>query len=282
MEMRPRHDLTGKTFGRLTAIERGSTVKGHSRWRCRCACGAERLVYSSSLLTGNTASCGCLRVERTSARHLVDISGKRFGRLVAQHRVGNETDGSRWLFLCDCGDTKVIRSKDVRRGATSSCGCISSENTTARNTKHGHARRGQCSPELITWVGMISRCEHRNNTAYANYGGRGIAVCDRWRESFANFLEDMGKRPAGMSIDRIDNDAGYSPENCRWATATEQARNKRTTLMLEHNGQTLPLATWAERSGINYGVLARRISLGWTPERVITQPARRQHQDEAP
>lgn len=281
MGMRPRHDLMGKTFGRLTVIERGPSSKGRSRWRCSCVCGAEKLVYASSLLTGNTTSCGCLRVETTSKRCLVDISGKRFGRLVAQHRVGDETDGARWLFQCDCGRTKVIRSKDVRRGATSSCGCISSENTTARNTKHGHAKRGRLSPEMMTWVGMMSRCEYRNGTAYDRYGGRGITVCARWR-SFAAFLEDMGERPPGTSIDRIDNDAGYSPENCRWATASEQARNKRNTLMLEHDGQTLPLATWAERTGINYGVLARRISLGWTPERVITQPVRRQHQDEAP
>lgn len=119
---------------------------------------------------------------------------------------------------------------------------------------------------------MIARCCNPKSQVYENYGGRGITVCERWLESFENFFADMGVCPTGLSIDRIDNDGPYSPENCRWATDKEQGRNKRTCRFLEMNGERLPLSEWAERLGIPENTIRNRLRRGWSDERTLTEP----------
>lgn len=137
---------------------------------------------------------------------------------------------------------------------------------------HGGCAKGKVSPEYISWRAMMQRCYYSKHVAYYRYGGKGIGVCKRWRESFLAFLLDMGKRPEGHTIERLNNAKGYSPKNCRWATRKEQNNNKGDTRYMEFQGQTLTMKGWAREKGINYASLAWRLSQGWTLEKALTTP----------
>jgi hypothetical protein len=160
-----------------------------------------------------------------------DLVGERFGRLTVMswEGVGKSTH-SQWLCRCDCGQEKIVDGSNLA-SSTRSCGCLRREVATI----HGHGRVGRQSPEYITWVGMLQRCHYPKHRDFANYGGRGITVCDRWRFSFANFFHDMGPRPEGKTLDRYpDNDGPYEPINCRWADAVEQASTRRLPRKAEY------------------------------------------------
>lgn len=213
-------DLIGERFGHWTVIERAASKGKHARCRCRCDCGNTRVVLAGNLLRGLTRSCGCRNGQR--------IEGLRFGRLVAIERVQSKEKNAQLKCRCDCGNLTIVPLNRLRNGGSRSCGCLMRELATIRATTHGHTPKGHQPVEYRCWQSMKSRCLYPRNASFAYYGGRGIKVCDRWLNSFKNFLADMGRKPSPQhSIDRINPLLGYFPANCRWSTAKEQANNRR-------------------------------------------------------
>jgi len=175
----------------------------------------------------------------------INITGLTFGRLTVLSESDLRTkDGKvKWLCRCSCGIEKIISGKELRNGDSRSCGCLERETLLKRNTKHGLSK----TPEYHIWKAIKQRCCNIEDHAYKDYGGRGITMCDRWLNSFENFISDMGDKPEGLfSIDRKDNDLGYSPDNCFWATKKEQGKNKRNNRWITHNGETKHLQGWAD------------------------------------
>lgn len=265
-------DLTGRAFGRLTVLRRVGHRGEYILWRCRCECGKEKDISAATLRNGNTNSCGCLRSP--------PLTGQRFGRYTVGVRV-QKGDGRAWYeVVCDCGTTKVIGAKHLRDGTVVSCGCLAAEQTRTRSTTHGCTRL----PEYKVWSGLFDRCHNPKNKDYANYGGRGITVCDRWR-LFENFLADMGPRPTTpgkWSIDRINNDGNYEPGNCRWTVTRVQCRNMRTNRIIDHNGRRLTMAGWADLLGVHQDTLYDRFRNGWAVDRALTQTFRENRRRRVP
>ena len=202
----------------------------------------------------------------------IDLTGKRFGRLIVLRYVDKDRwRSSRWLCSCDCGKEKIIIGQSLKSGATKSCGCLHIEKTIERFTKHGHVKNGKISKTYIIWDSMISRCINPNNISYKNYGGRGITICKSWSK-FGNFLEDMDEVPKKHQIDRINNNGNYCKDNCKWSTRTEQGRNKRNNHLITYNGKTQCISAWAEEFGINRSTLMNRLSRGWSIEKALTTP----------
>jgi len=159
--------------------------------------------------------------------------------------------------LCGCGVIFAAYADNVARGLTKSCGCVKVNKLRAMSTTHGLSEM----PIFFIWSAMIQRCTNPKDRSFARYGGRGIAVCERW-ETFANFFEDMGHRPPGLTLDRRDNNGHYSLDNCRWATATQQMRNMRSNRLETINGDTRTLVEWAEIYGVSYGNVKSRLFRG--------------------
>ena len=175
--------------------------------------------------------------------------GEKYNKLTLIKRTGIIKSGQKYyktgLFQCDCGNEKIVMSKELLNGHTKSCGCLQCEIASDSNTTHGMTD----TFEYNCWSDMIKRCKNSNSSTYHDYGGRGITICDRWRHSFENFYEDMGNRPEGMTIDRRDNDGNYEPGNCRWATKEEQDYNKRSTLRFDDG---TPIGLFVKENNLNY------------------------------
>ncbi len=207
-----------------------------------------------------------------------DITGQKFGRLTALRRLGSKSNQSRWECECECGTIKDYALYQIKSGKTQSCGCLQKELTIQRSTIHGHSTREDMTDTYVIWCGIKARCFNENEPAYKNYGGRGITMCDRWNESYENFLADVGERPSKKhSIDRIDNEKGYEPGNCRWATRAEQSRNNRRNVWYEHQGEKMVLNDWAKEYNIPQKTLWYRLRhAGWTIEKALNTPVRSQ------
>jgi hypothetical protein len=206
----------------------------------------------------------------------IDLTGKRFGRwevlgLAEPRCLRNGKTTYYWKARCDCGRIRVVQGTNLKTGHSKSCGCLSGGGSP-------NELKAKYPQEYEVWAGMKERCSNRNRRGSRNYIGRGITVCEKWRHSFKAFIADMGPRPSPRhSIDRIDNDRGYEPGNCRWATMTQQHRNRRSNHLLTFQGRTMTVTEWASVVGIKASTLFTRISKEkWSTERALTTPVQLQ------
>lgn len=209
------------------------------------------------------------RLKRGGKRN---ISGQRFGKWTV---IGNpeirRIDKWYWECACDCGTVKMTSEASLVYSKSRSCGCEWSAHYKKRFTTHGKSR----TRTHRTWIAMRRRCENPKSHVWEHYGARGIKVCERW-QSFENFLADMGERPEGNSIDRIDNDGNYEPSNCRWATQKEQSNNKRSNRIIEHDGKSQTVAQWIGEKGLTVATVRSRLDNGWSDAEALEgRPSRR-------
>lgn len=201
--------------------------------------------------------------------------GQQFGSWVV---IGPSPKPYSAMCRCACGKESSIPYRSLLSGHTRSCVPCSGERIAAARTTHGHSpRNSERSRTYRTWANMRTRCSNPNTSVYKHYGGRGISVCPQW-STFAGFLVDMGERPEGTSLDRIDVNGNYEPNNCRWATNRQQGTNRRDNRIIEFNGRSQTLSEWAEETGIPYSLLQARLNrLKWSVERSLTTPVTHQN-----
>lgn len=196
------------------------------------------------------------------------LTGRTFGRLVVgAEDLSRKTSKHRFYECrCGCGAALVVAQAHLLSGHTTSCGCRKSESSGTATHRMTESR------EYASWCRMKSRCCNPDSTQYPWYGGRGIGICPRWLDSFEAFYADMGPRPIGHTLDRIDNDKDYGPANCRWASKIIQANNTRGNRRITANGQTKTMAEWARSTGVAYNVIQRRLIAGWPEQDAVLRP----------
>lgn len=198
-----------------------------------------------------------------------NLAGQTFYQLIVLGRIPTANGDSYYVCNCTCGQRAIVKGSFLVAGVTKSCGCRRIDALVAHRRTHGMRK----TPTYKAWCGMKERCTGQGRKDYSRYGGRGIAVCERWLHSFENFFADMGERPSkGHSIDRIDVNGNYSPENCRWATASEQQNNTRRNRVIAYNGVTQTLHHWSVATGIKQGTIWKRLKDGWSVEEALTIP----------
>ncbi len=265
-------NLTGQRFGRLTVIKRFPNDKNNSAtWLCKCDCGNTKIVRGIDLTRGMTKSCGCFRHEfRTQ-----DFTGMRFGKLTVLRKITtNGGHGTLWECQCDCGNIVSVRHDSLKTGHTSSCGCYNKSGKS-------HIRHGKTNTRIHRiWNAMKQRCTNPNCKAWKNYGGREITICDEWngKDGFENFYEwsSLHGYTDELTIDRIDVNGNYCPENCRWVTRKEQQNNRRANVVITYNNEKHTLTEWADILGVNSATLINRHRLGWNDIDIITKPIKNQ------
>lgn len=209
-----------------------------------------------------------------------DLTGKRFGKLVAICDIGKTKRGRVWKCVCDCGSETTSVVCYLKNNHKRSCGCLHAESAKVAGKKqetHGHTtkERKKTSSEYHAWASMKSRCLNPKNHSFKRYGGRGINICDRWMD-FSNFYNDMGKKPTKKhSLERIDTDKGYFPSNCVWADAFQQASTRTNVRSISAFGKTLTAAAWERETGVSASVIRNRIDSGWDVEKALTTPIRK-------
>lgn len=235
---------------RWTVIDESMACKRNAYLTlCKCVCGKKSLITRTLLVTGKSRTCGCQGI----------FVGAVFGvfRLISIRRPIKGRSG---YGIYECNHGKKFESRITASGPRASyCECERPALHANANLKHGESPQNIRTNEYNIWRHMRQRCNYPGAPHYKNYGGRGIKVCDRWSE-FSNFLKDMGRRPPNTSIDRIDNNKGYSPENCRWATKETQSRNRRNIPSFEFDGRSMSMAAWAEHFEIKRTLLWCKVS----------------------
>lgn len=198
------------------------------------------------------------------------LEGERFGRLtvISQHNERSKAGKLRWVCRCDCGKTCIAVGGSLKTGNTKSCGCIKTERVVEMGRSKGvHKLSG--TRIYNRWRSMIRRCHDPKHIDYPEWGGRGIYVCERWRASVLNFIADMGEPQKGETLDRINNNGPYCPENCRWADANEQSNNRRNSVLVTYKGQTFPVRVWAKRIGVTPVTIRKRLRMNLSIEQVL-------------
>ena len=251
-----RDNLIGNKYGLLTVIDIDSSIdSSNTYWICKCDCGNTVSVRGTSLKSGHTKSCGCSRYDRK----IDDLSGKRFGRLVVvKFDHMDKHYSSHWLCKCDCGNEVVVSRGNLIKGRARSCGCYKQDLQKELKTTHGEHQTRLHN----IWGNMKQRCGNEKNTNYRSYGDRCINVCDEWFDSYESFRDWAlsNEYSDELTLDRIDNDKNYCPENCRWADHYTQMNNKRNTRRITYNGETHSIAEWARKLNVSKSVLYYRIN----------------------
>jgi len=181
----------------------------------------------------------------------IDLTGRIFGRLTVKSRIVPPKGRTLFVCACECGNEVTVNGSDLQTGNNVSCGCFRTTRIGKVNYKHGAASKNDLTGAYRSWRAMKDRCHNEDNSNFKAYGARGVKVCDRWIESFENFFADMGERPEGQSLDRIDVNGDYEPANCRWASVTEQARNQRTNVWYQVGDERMIQADVARALGIH-------------------------------
>ena len=200
-------------------------------------------------------------------RKFKDITGKRFGRLTALYRLHNTKGRTKWLCVCECGNLVEVALRELIDNKTKSCGCLHKQIAREQHMTHGKRRTRLYS----IYVSMKNRCYYKNNKSYKYYGGRGIAVCSEWKDNFQAFYDwaMANGYDDTLTIDRIDVNGNYEPNNCRWATQIQQQRNRTNNKHFTYNGETHCLSEWCEILGLKYHTVQARLKYGWTIERAL-------------
>ena len=270
-------DLTGRKFGMLLVLrDSGDRRKSEVMWNCRCDCGVEKLVRGGNLKQGKAKSCGCNKdhYKLNAINATVDHAGKRFGRLIVLRQESQgKLGGSLWVCECDCGRSRVFAAKGLVAGSTTSCGCAQRDAVT----KHGLSYH----PLYRIWTSMMARCHDSNNPAFKWYGGRGVEVCVQWRATPQQFFDDMGERPEGTSIDRIDGTGGYSKKNCRWATNVEQSNNRSNNRWFLFLGDVYNMKQLCKFLDVGYSAVSMRLHRGLSASKSFGVNAKEINYDQA-
>ena len=263
-------DLTNQRFGKLVVIQKSHgryTSGGQFKitWICKCDCGNVTEIDGQKLRKGHTTSCGCLKKENKGS-HFEDLTGQRFNRLTVISFIPENERAARqynWLCRCDCGKTIKASAYKLKKGLQQSCGCLKEEkkyDIGEVNKKYKHS----CKRLYAIYKQMIDRCYNPKSREYCNYGGREIKVYDEWLgnlgyDIFAEWAFESGYDPNAergkCTLDRIDVNKGYAPDNCRWITNKAQQNNRRDCRMYEYGGETHSIAEWAEILGVTYNKL---------------------------
>lgn len=261
----------GETYNNIQVLADLGRINKNRMFFCKCLlCGKEYEQRASRI--GNESACR----QCSDKAKIIDLTGQRFGRLVAMKYIGRENGRTLWQCKCDCGNESITGYSNLLSGNTRSCGCMEEENRLS-NMKKAIVERTKCvsnplefgvigeHPLHKIWSSMITRCYNPNRKSYKDYGGRGIKVCDRWKgdNGFENFIKDMGERPSPQhTLDRIDYNGDYTPENCRWATQKEQVNNQTKNVYLYIKGKRITAKMLCELLGINYNTMIHQLKCG--------------------
>lgn len=265
-------DLTGQRFGELVVLERvqdkiTNSGKRVTQWLCRCSCGKETVATTQRLTTGHTTSCGC-KTKNNKGSRFEDLTGQRFNRLTVIRYLDKNERTARtynWLCQCDCGRLIKANANKLKNGLQKSCGCLKEEmkyDIGDINRKYKYSNKRLYG----VYKSMINRCYNESHREYNNYGGRGVTVCDLWRNNYDDFAEWAFKTGyddtaiyGQCTLDRKDVNGNYEPCNCTWVTNEAQQNNRRDNVILTYNGETHNMKEWSRLLGVTYSSLVYHI-----------------------